>query len=238
MDYKQNTRYFKKKIPVWLIIVIAILLAFPTFGFSLLIGIVMVIIRMIPMGKIPSDQEIDQVAEEEFKGAMATALNKWGIEDEEVGFADPIIFRGWAYAGASDTGRRTMSDVIADKLFDVEGKDKKWRSPVMEIHVFAFSEDMVHYYAKYISLVSDATQEKTDEFFYKDIVSAKTETINKPAMAMKAGVPIPVPGKNVKWDCFTLTTTGGTSVACSVRDSDTADTSVKAMRTLLKQKKK
>lgn len=233
MDYKLNKNYFaeKIKIPVkfYLIAIVVLVILFmckPVIATILLV--VGGLLAFALHGKKPTDSEIDAQAASFLEGVKSRAFMKLGVDEEEVSIAEPIEFWGYAFDGvlADDANRQALN---------ICGKDGKWRSSEVFIGGFYFSENVVHYYYKIASLVSDATKEGTEEYFYKDIVSVKTESGDKPFKDPKTGVEDDK--RRVRYEGFVLRNTGGESTSCWVNDVTTAEAAVTAFRSLLKQKK-
>lgn len=242
MNYSRNARYFRPapspKSGI-IFIVIGILLlgigAANSIGAPIAIGVVLIalggLILYFKYSNIPSDQEIDRLAGELAKDIKSSALKKLGLEEEEISMAEPIMFYGW---GFFEDGRRPLHDESLGRAWDVQ-RNGVWRAPVVELHFFGFSENMIHYYCKCISLVSSTYREDTDEYFYKDIVSVKTGTADFACYDFAKNKEDP--SRHVIADTFRLTSTGGTSISCKVHNHSQAEQSVNAMRNLLKQKK-
>ena len=237
MNYERAIKYFlDSKIAIIMgviLLVVALGLFAAEYTIGGLIAIVIAILCFIAASKTVKDEEIDAMLASEMEKLEHNALNKLGLEKDEISYADPIKFCGWNYSDS--TGSRNISDKTIDDLDDKCGKDEKWRSPVAELHFFAFSENTVHYYCKYISLVSDTNREKTEEYFYKDIVSVRTDT--KVISRWDSSKKEVDSSKKIKINTFDITTSGGVGIACSVYDSNIAESAVNAMRSLLKQKK-
>ena len=236
MNYSRNAKYFKPGLspkPIFIFLLIVGIL-FPTFpGLAITALIVAGIILCIMFIGKPKTEEIDQIANDELKNVEKLALKKLGLEKEELSLAEPIQFRGWEYW---TNGRRKVDDEELRKCVDVMDKDSGiWRSPVITLHYFGFSENMIHHYVKYISMVSATYKETTEEFFYQDIVSAKTDSSDEPAWDYKKKKEDP--DKRVHRNFFMLRSAGGDTIQCNVANLDDAETSVNAMRALLKQKK-
>ena len=229
MDYKRNAKYFKPKPSLKPIIICAILgiLTLAAAGIGVIFLIIAVILALPFFGK-PSDEEIDSQAKEFMSQLRTKALNKLGLEEEEVSIATPIEVWGYSF------GKSQLGDKVNQSLLDVEGKDGYWRSPEVVLSAFYFSENTVHYYRWVASLVSDSFHENTDEIYYKDIVSVKMASEQSPVYD-KAGQEIP--GKVAHFDSFAIRNMGGESISCTVRDSNEAERAVNGMRALLKQKK-
>lgn len=94
-----------------------------------------------------------------------------------------------------------------------------------------FSSNEVHCYTYDFSITESSQKESTDVYFYKDIVSVSTQTDGSEYSVGK--------GKSSQFDYeyFKLTTTGGTSISCAVRNIDDAQRSINGMRALIKSKK-
>lgn len=229
MDYKRNAKYFSPT-PALKPIIICTILGLLTLALGGL-GIIFLIIAAIlalPFFGRPSDEEIDQQAKAFLSQLHAHALKKLGLEEEEVSMAKPIEL--WGYS----LGQAQLSDKTTGHLMDIEGKDGRWRSPEVVLSAFYFSENTVHYYQWIASLVSDASRERTDEIYYKDIVSVKLDSEQFQYVNAKGRE---VAGKMVRYDSFALRNMGGESISCSVRNSSDAEEAVNGMRALLKQKK-
>lgn len=237
MNYKRNARYFKKeplpppKSIFGGIAAVALLVVFNviSIGQVIILGIIIGVFLGILKFMTPSDAEIDAQL-----GSLATdikerALKKLGIDEEEVSIAPPLFLKGYAF------WKSRLGDVANMKLYDVRGKDGVWRSPECVLTAWFFSEDQIHYYARTVSLVSDSYKESTEEFFYKDVVSVKTDTLEKPWIDPKTGRE----SKDYKtrWLAFMLRNSGGETTECACDSSDEADRCVSAMRNLIKQKK-
>lgn len=71
----------------------------------------------------------------------------------------------------------------------IQGKDHIWRSSILEICCTFFSEEMVFYFAKKVSLITDESLEKQKEFRILDIQMVSLEEINR-----SISVVITIPG--------------------------------------------
>ena len=246
MDYTKSSWYFHKaseQITSWVIMGAGLFIGIFFACYKIMpqwISSVVLIIAVAIIGLLinwafkvrVSDKEIDDMVLEESKKLKNAALRKFGMEEEEIALAEPIKFINWNYAFL---GKRGVIDGTTSMVNDILGKDKIWRSPVIEMHFFAFSENSIHHYCQFRSLMSDAIREITEEFFYKDIVSVKTDMEMIPKWDFKQNKEIP--GEVIKYDSFKLNSSGGNSISCSVQNSSVAEEAVNAMKTLLKQKK-
>lgn len=232
MDYSRNQRYFKPrprlKWPLIFLLVGILTSAVGLFLVGLPLAIIAVLWLFVAFGGRPVDAEMDAAASSLMGDFRQRAFNKLGVEEEEIALADPIEFWGWDFDARLDDEKNLSAQYV-------RGKDNVWRSSEVFIGGFYFSEDVVHYYYKIVSLVSDATIEGTEEYFYKDIVSVKTESKNVAKRDPRTGVEDPK--VRMRYETFVLRNSGGESTVCSVRDPKTAEAAVAAFRSLLKQKK-
>lgn len=220
MDYKKNKKYFKTinyKNPI-IAIVIGAIIFFVGIGksagavlFGLLVlagGIGYIVLKR---KGIVTDEEYDSAVASMLKDLHNRALNKLGVDEDEVKEIAPISFDWYVYQGASQAKK---------------GKDGLWRTNKYEAVMLFFSDNEVHCYTYNFDTTTQRQTESTDVYFYKDIVSVST-----------ASDSVKVLDKNVDYEYFKLTTAGGTALSVSLRDVGNAQRSINAMRALLKTKK-
>ena len=219
MNKTKNEKYFKEfKIkPFVIMIAIGVLGGFasPVVFLLAAIGIGLLVLKI--KGR-STDAEIDASYESEIGSIKEKALKKLGLDEDEVTAIEPIVFYGNYHKN------------ISKGLWYKRGKDDIVRASNYQAVVLFFSEQQVYSYTYAFSIIADDRRESTDEYFYRDIVSASTNTDN---------VEVTLAGKkeNVTFDEFLLTTSGGTSISATLRDHNDADRSIKAMKSLLRQKK-
>lgn len=231
MNYNKNKKYFRRN-PSAKGVVLGVIVAIILFNISVLWGVlaslaVVALVYFLYFGK-PSAAELDAMAANMLTDIKKRAFPKLGVEEEEVSIANPIEF--WGYNFGWD-----LNDDANQQALHVRGSDGRWRSSEVFVGGFYFSEDVVHYYYRIASLVSDAVKEGTEEFFYKDIVSVKTETEDRAFRDPKTGKSDEK--YRVRYEKFALRNSGGESTNCSVNSSSEAEAAVNAFRALLKQKK-
>ena len=222
MDYSKNLKYFSEfspKLPIGLIVVGAIVFLAGLGGSAgaaivglLLIAAGVAIIYFKLNGKL-SDQEYDNAVISMLDGIDQKALNKLGIDEDEVKEIDPITFDGYVVSGFD---------------YAKKGKDNKWRTNKYQSTTLLFSANEVHCYTYTYSTTEEKKTEATDVYFYKDIVSVSTASDT---------VKYPGEDKDTEYEYFKLTTAGGTALTVTLRDVEGAQRSINAMRQLLKQKK-
>ena len=231
MNYDKNKKYFRPK-PSVKGVIIGVIVAIILFNISALWGVlatlaVAALVYFLYFGK-PSDAEIDAQAAAMLSDIRKRAFSKLGIEEEEVSLSAPLEFWGYEF-------QNVLPDDANRSAWNILGKDACWRSSEVSISGFYFSEDVVHYYWRTASLVSDAVKEGTEEYFYKDIVSVKTSSEDSEFKDPKTGRVIP--GKRIQYEQFALRNSGGESTFCSVKSGSEVEAAVNAFRALLKQKK-
>lgn len=217
MDYKKNQKYFQpanlKAGIIVCLIGLVLLAASPIVGIiAIAFGALLIYIQV---GGRPTDEEIDAAVTSQLKDMKARALRKLGVDEDEVSEIAPITFDGYVY----------------NKALIKQGKDGKYRSSKYQAVMFFFSSNEVHCFTYDFSIVESSQKESTDVYFYKDIVSVSTQTEGTEYSVGK--------GKSSQFDYeyFKLTTTGGTSISCAVRNIDDAQRSINGMRSLIKNKK-
>lgn len=221
MDYQKNQKYFQTvsyKGAIILIVIGALIFLGGMSGSSggaTFVGLLALAggIAFIVLKKkgIITDAEYDASVSSMLSNMQAKALNKLGVDEDEVKEIAPISFDGYVYKGATEAKK---------------GEDGLWRTNKYESVMLFFSEHEVHCYTYNFDTTSQKQTEATDVYFYKDIVSVST-----------ASDSIQVLGQNVDYEYFKLTTAGGTALSVSLRDVNNAQRSINAMRALLKTKK-
>lgn len=221
MDYAKNQKYFKEaslKFPI-ILGIIGLILLFAGKE-TIVVGLILIAaaggLAYLQIGGRPSDADMDKAVMSQLNNLQTRALKKLGVDEDEVKEISPIMFDGYRY----DNGAKIK-----------QGKDGKYRSNKYQAVIFFFSSNEVHCYTYDFSLTEDSQRESTDVYFYKDLVSVSTQTEGTSYSVGK--------GKSSQFDYeyFKLTTTGGTSISCNVRNVDDAQRSINGMRSLIKSKK-
>ena len=220
MDYAKNSKYFQgTSFKGSIILGIIGLVAFATGNGGTIIGLIFLagagVLAFLQVAGRPSDADMDKAVMSQLNNLQPRALKKLGIDEDEVREIAPIMFDGYKY----------------DHAQIKRGKDGKYRSNKYQAVIFFFSANEVHCYTYDFSLTEDSQRESTDVYFYKDLVSVSTQTEGTSYSVGK--------GKSSQFDYeyFKLTTTGGTSISCNVRNVDDAQRSINGMRSLIKSKK-
>ena len=238
MNYEYNKKYFvddAKAGAVGCLAVIGVIVALGGFFWGWMFGcggaaiIVLAIVIGVLCIKTPTDEEMDKEAVSLFSTLDTLAFKKLGIDSSEVSLAEPVKFWGYRFVSPSILG-----DEANNAMPWKQGDDKKYRSSEITLTGFYFGENSVYCYERTASLVSDAIKETTEEYYYKDIVSVKTDSTDIPQVDSEGKE---IAGSRIRSEEFILTNMGGERKCCPVDDVSKAEAAVIAFRALLKQKK-
>lgn len=112
-----------------------------------------------------TDMEYDNIINDDINSLSRRSLQKAGIEEDDI-VAKPLIIKGFPLTGR---GASTFKVKIGD--------DKQLRFTPIQITIINLLEhQLVSYQCVFDVLTGKALNEKTVEYFYKDIVSVSTET--------------------------------------------------------------
>lgn len=153
------------------------------------------------------------------------ALNKIGLELEQVSIIDPVHFEGYLFDDKN--------------AYAKWGKDRKWRSSKYQISWIFFSETQVYVYQYTFNMDEDGKVEKTEEYFYQDITnfsdtSDTVEKLNLEKISCK-GESI-YSRKNVDSNRFALVVPGD-KFYCSMEQNEYTHNAIQGMKALLRNKK-
>lgn len=175
------------------------------------IAIVIATIYMFLIKKV-SDAEYDKAVQSVLEFLKEQALEKLGVDEDEVSEIKPILFGGYDYSNYT---------------LIKQGKDGIWRTNKYEVVYLFFSQNEVHCYTLDFSTSESKTRESTDVYFYKDVVSVST-----------CSKSVKIEGYEYEYEMFKLVTAGGTALEVSLNDVEkNSRNSINAMRQLLREKK-
>jgi hypothetical protein len=260
IDYTRGISYFcaEEKSPFWgwVLVIVGIPLLFIYVGIIVIpIGIYLIWRSYKHNTSMVTDAEIDRICENQISGIKSTALQKLGIDEDQVQESAPILVSDYYY-------RKLNGSSLMCKL----GKDGILRSSNYNVIMFFFSADQIFSYCYQFSLLKDMKQEYTDECFYGDIVSVATcyeaiteeplttgnvinlatnlaSTVSKGYFGIAkaaAKASSNILKKEKKTDYFTsfvVTTSGSTEMSATFSDMSTVERSINGMRSLLRSKK-
>jgi hypothetical protein len=170
----------------------------------------------------PSDGDIDRQVHGVMAELRQRALVKLALDEDEVRLLDPIVVGGY-FLGSLGSGFRAK-----------RGKDGKFRSSIFEGVVIFFAEQELHAYKYQVSLLKrDESSERTDVYFYRDVVSVSTSSSSRSVRVVDQTKP-----QTWRTEVFTLTTSGGTDIECSMDASDdVVERNIQGARQLVRNKK-
>lgn len=176
----------------------------------------------------PPDVDYDALLDEKRKQLRERAKRKLGLEDEDIAIADPIELAGY------NIGARVLHDSVIDKASNErDGKTNRWRGPEAILTGYYFTEHHLAFYQWRVSLVSENQREFTDEVFYQDIVSLKTDEKE----TVRITSPEDKEGTDVRETVFVVTNRGGEQLF-GFGPAEQLENAQRAMRALLREKKR
>lgn len=222
--------YFKgsQNTDVWISVsmfIVGALFFFTGHTIGYVLAIVLIILSIVTMiyflkEQHITDEDIDQFCLDNINGIEDKSLKKLGLDKEQVSLISPIVISGYFF-----------SKILTDPFYR-QGLDQKDRSSNYQVSVLFFSDDQVFSYTYTFSLIYDEEKSRTDEYFYKDIVSISTSNdivdfIDNRRQKKSANI-----------HQFVLTTSGGTSICNSLMSyDDNIEKSIQGMKQLIRQKK-
>lgn len=151
------------------------------------------------------------------------ALNKLGIDEDQVKEVEPICLIGPVY----------------DKGWRRRGSDKVNRYSVQQItHIFC-SSDQVYVYQYTINLDSDEKKERAEEYFYKDITNFTTiDDTKELEFSISKGCMNNSVIERIKVNTSSLKiAVPGDAFMCSMISSDETEGQIQALKAKLREKK-
>lgn len=142
------------------------------------------------------------------------ALSKIGLDEEEVNEIPPVMFQGFLFENA----------------WPKRKADGNWVSTAYQVSWVFFSSSQVYLYSYTFNMDSDNKEERTDEFFYKDVTSFSTVSVSEQARI--------VGDQRVKIDSnkFVMVVPGD-KLYLSMDGSSDTESVIQAMKQKLREKK-
>ena len=169
-----------------------------------------------------SDAEYEEIVKkylnaQDFK---KKALNKIGLDEDQVKEIEPIHFEGYVFGG----------NCLAKR-----GDDGQYRSSEYQVSWLFFSDTQVYVYQNSFFLDEDGRKERTEEYFYKDITNFATssDTEETPEYDHKQDKTVLV---NVDTNRFAITVPGD-KFYCSLEKNDYTERAIQGMKAKLREKK-
>jgi hypothetical protein len=232
LDYARNKKYFGSMGLALILIVVGVFTIFFVVGIFLIAAGV-VLLLMAAGG--PSAQELDAALQGEIDKVKTKALTKLNLDEDQVKQIPPVITGGYDF---------TFRPGVRYK----RGADSIWRSSRGEAVAVFFSDDLLHSYKWGFSLIEpNKEDERTDEYFYRDVVSIATvsKNVTLERVVIKNGIQQKRSMGDTPVNLFELTTSGATSITCSMTTGDNTASADKGLaerrvigaRNLIKEKK-
>lgn len=148
------------------------------------------------------------------------ALNKIGLDEDQVKEIEPVHFEGFVY------DKQSLA-----KLCD----DGKYRSSKYQVSWLFFSATQVYLYQNTFNMDEDGKKEATEEYFYKDITnfSTSSDTVETPFYDKDKKEEVL---KNVDSNRFAITVPGD-KFYCSLEQNDYTERAIQGMKAMLREKK-
>ena len=142
------------------------------------------------------------------------ALSKIGLDEDEVSEIPPAMFEGFVYKNA----------------YAKQNSAGKWVSSAYQVSWVFFSSTQVYLYSYTFNMDEDKKNERTDEFFYKDVTSFSTLSESDTAHGLG--------GKtfDVTSEQFAMVVPGD-KLCLAMGDIQDADSIIQAMKQKLREKK-
>ena len=167
------------------------------------------------------------------------ALDKIGLDESQVNEIEPVHFENYYGLGVN----RTSGDLsFWPKYFWIKkGADGVFRSNAYQVSWLFFGDKQVYVYQHTMVLSEDNKNERTEEYFYKDITNFSTASTSEEQEArfFKKGCiggKITVVRTMVETDRFTIIVPGD-KFNCALRKDDKTDARVQGMKSKLREKK-
>jgi hypothetical protein len=159
-----------------------------------------------------SDSEFDKLAGNFLSknNTKQEALDRIGVDESQVQEVEPINFFGFIYGGVNHR-KVNNSGMLVSSSFQIT-----W---------LFFSKDQLYLFQKTTKMDENSPKFRTEEYFYKDIVNFSTKTEERKFA-----------GKQVIENTFSVIVPGD-KFDCTLRDMDSAEKSIRAMKAKLREKK-
>lgn len=185
MTVSDHRKYFNRKKPSGAITLLVFGILFFLLGISIdrgflwaIIGVAMSAGGIYLIDKFSSNQSDSAI--DDFCNTQANEYcntKKVIVDSQGNGITDAIYSSGYCFENIFSARRA------------IRGKDNIWRSSIFEMSCMFFTEDMVYYYSKKISLITDEKSERQKDFRLQDIQMVSLEEINQSIV-----VAIAIPG--------------------------------------------
>lgn len=143
-----------------------------------------------------------------------TAIDKIGLDEDQINEIPPVHFEGWVYRDA----------------FAKKNKTGTWVSSSYQVSLLFFSSTQVYLYVVEFKLDASSKKESTNEFFYKDVTAFST--VSETVKAKVFG--------DVELEVDTIEfamTVPGDKLRVAINGTESREASIQAMKQKLREKK-
>jgi hypothetical protein len=166
-----------------------------------------------------SDAEYDALVLKFVPDLKQQAMDKIGLDEDQLKEIEPVHFENYVFDTAN---------------YSKKGDDGIWRSSKYQVTWLFFSDSQVYLYQKTMSFDEKKDEERTEEFFYKDITSLSTiTTLNEVKLHGKKGMEEVLQVESTQ---FKLVVPGN-SLFCAMTKNDYTESAVQGMKAKLREKK-
>jgi hypothetical protein len=190
-----------------------------------------------------SDQEYDALVEKkvESMGIKQRALGKIGLDESQVNEIEPVHFEN--YYGVGLNRESNKDRYWPAHLWVKRGIDGRLRTNAYQVSWLFFSDKQVYVYQYTLNLNEEGKNERTEEYFYKDITnfsttseSAEQEEIVQKKGCLGIGAKNTVTRRSLDTDRFALIVPGD-KFFCELVKNDYSEGRIQAMKAKLREKK-
>lgn len=148
------------------------------------------------------------------------ALNKIGLDEDQVKEIEPVHFEGFVF------DKQSLAK---------QGDDGLFRSSKYQVSWLFFSATQLYLYQNTFNMDEDGKKEATEEYFYKDVTnfSTSSDTVETPFYDKDKNETIL---KNVDSNRFAITVPGD-KFYCSLQQNDYTERAIQGMKAMLREKK-
>jgi hypothetical protein len=200
--------------------------------FCFIVGSAFAIFIYTKSANLPSEFELDSWLEEDIQAIIKNRpYDKLGISKEDL-VAETLLVVGPVFWNVSGFD---VKDIMMKK-----GKDGFNRFSIWTVQVFMFTENyLCSYKCQYNWIKNTYINESTNEFFYKDVVSVKTDTISSAYTLMNGQRMVHSEAFQLKLAGDEITViTNDVSLNTSSAMVSKAEKAVQSIRVMLRDKKK
>lgn len=182
--------------------------------------------------KTITDEEYESMVMEKAKSMdfKKKALDKIGLDESQVSEVAPIHFEGyWWGSGKEDSNKYEVC----------RGKDGEWRTTAYQVTWIFFSAAQVYVYQYTFHMDEDGKNERTEEYFYKDITNFTTISESVEKEYYNEGGCLKRASKvrtSVETNRFALVVPGD-KFFCAMKQNDYTEKAIQGMKAKLREKK-